>query len=177
MTESFICAQCGADGEKDSSAYNRSIRIGAPIYCNRECAGIARRTDTRTPEQKRADKRAYDIAYREANREKLRRKHADYYAKVGPMIRDKEAETRRRKMPQHVEYCRQPQYRAKKHRYDVERVSSKYADYAEAHRLLVELEREIRRQMPDKYERLKLRGYYDRQNEKKRALRQAGVRR
>lgn len=169
----FTCAYCGSVGTKASSHANRSARIGAALYCDRSCAAAARKTDTRSLAEKRADKRAYDKAYRATNDAMLQRKRAEWYARYGPANRQKEAEKRRERMPQHVEYCRQPQYRAKKHEYDVQRVSAKYDEFAEAHRILVELEREIRRRVPDKYERLKARGYYERQNEKAKERRNA----
>jgi hypothetical protein len=152
-TLEFSCAQCGRVGEKTSGHVRRSRKIGAPIYCDRACAGLARRTDSRTPEQKRADKRAYDMEYRNRNREALKAKHAEYYAKVGPTQRDREREVRRKRMPLHVEYCRQPEYRKKKQSYDEQRRSKIYGPFAECHRLLVLLKREIVNRCPNYYER------------------------
>ncbi len=88
----FRCHHCGAKGEKDASAFNRAAAISANLYCSRKCAGLARRVE-KTPEQKKAEKAAYDAkrraeladkisaekrAWYEANRERLLVQHAEY---------------------------------------------------------------------------------------------------
>jgi hypothetical protein len=165
---SFNCDWCGSLTAKPAGHVNRSRREGHGLCCDRRCAGRARR-DTRTPEQRKSDKSAYDRQYRERNRAELKTKKAAYYKATRDPKREREI--RMKRMPLHVEYCRRPEYRAKKHQYDIERVSSHYGEFAEAHRLLIELERVIRGKLPDKYERLRLRGYYERQNEKRREQR------
>lgn len=166
------CARCGGPCGQRVGAVNRAKKLGYAVYCGRRCSGMARRSDFRTKAEKRADKRAYDEQYRERNREALKAKKAAYYQRIGPTIREKEREQRARNMPHHVEYCRRPEYRAKKHEYDIQKAAREgYGDYGEAWRLLLELEAEIRRRVPDKYERLRARGYYERVNEKNRAKR------
>jgi len=54
----------------------------------------------------------------------------------------------------------------------IQRRGRAYADFAEAWRLLIELEREIRTRCPDKYERQKARGYFTRIQERKHHERQ-----
>ena len=77
------------------------------------------------------------------------------------------AEYRKIRMPKHVEYCRQPEYRAKKHDYDKKRSEDEYGEFAEAWRLLQDLEKEIRSQATA-YERRVANGYYTRNAQKRR---------
>lgn len=168
----FTCAHCGKVGKKRSGDVNRARSQGRRLFCNRECASKGHRSDFRTPEQKIAEKAEYDRLYRvkEANRVRKKAYGSAWYQ--ANRDREKEREVRIANMPRHVEYCRQPEYRAKKHQYDVRRQSQMYGEFAEAHRLLVELEREIIKLTPDKYERLKARGYFEQQNIRRREKRQ-----
>ena len=70
-------------------------------------------------------------------------------------------------MPLHVEYCRQPAYKARKHEYDKARYESEFGNYVEALRLLQELEQEIRSQA-SAYEIRVANGYYTRNAQKRR---------
>ena len=100
------------------------------------------------------DKKAkaeYDRKYRKKNRARLKAEKAAYFQRTYDPV--KAAKERKKKMPQHVEYCRQPAYKAWKKKYDKQRRSKKYGDFAEAHQLLLELTKEINRQMPDRMER------------------------
>jgi hypothetical protein len=56
-------------------------------------------------------------------------------------------------MPKHVEYCRQPEYKKKKKDYDRKVRVAEYGEFAESYELLEELVKEIKRQMPDRFER------------------------
>jgi hypothetical protein len=93
-------------------------------------------------------KAAYDREYRRKNRARLKAQKAAYFQRTYDPV--KAAKERKKKMPQHVEYCRQPEYKAWKKKYDKQRRSKKFGDFAEAHTLLVELLKEINRQMPDR---------------------------
>ena len=53
-------------------------------------------------------------------------------------------------MPYHVEYCRQPAYKAKKKVYDKKRRDKELGDFAKAHDVILKLVKEIHRQMPDR---------------------------
>jgi hypothetical protein len=57
----------------------------------------------------------------------------------------KAAVARKKTMKRHVEYCRQPWYKAWKREYDIRHQASKFGAYADAYRLTVELKREIKR--------------------------------
>jgi hypothetical protein len=100
---------------------------------------------------KKEKKVAYDREYRKKNRALLKAKKAAYFQKTYDPI--KAAKERKKKMPQHVQYCRQPWYKAWKREYDKQRRSSKFGPFAEAHQALIALQREIRKQMPDRFER------------------------
>lgn len=127
---------------KRVGCYNRAMRVGSPLFCSQTCSGIAHRTDTRTKEQKVADKAEYDRQYRERNRESLQGKKANYYRENHD--REKEREVRQRRMPLHVEYCRRPEYKNYKREYDANRRASEYGPFGEAYKDLVALTKTIR---------------------------------
>jgi hypothetical protein len=102
---------------------------------------------------KKHKKAAYDREYRAKNREMLRAKKAAAYAIYGPAHREKEREIRKRKMPAHVEYCRNPEYVVKKSEYDRRKMLEEYGDYAECYQLLKLLVVEINKVQPDRFER------------------------
>jgi hypothetical protein len=168
----FECAHCGTPGKRQASYVNRSKKTGMALYCNRVCAGAAHKIDTRTPEQKKADKSTYDREYREKNRDLLKAKKHRWFRKVYDPERARIE--RASKMPRHVEYCRQPEYKSKKAEYDKSRTDKQYGEYAEAARLLMELKREIIKRVPDKYERQKGRGYIERQIQRQTERRRNG---
>lgn len=97
------------------------------------------------------EKAAYDRKYRAKNRERIRALKAAYFQRTYDPV--KAAKERKKRMPQHIEYCRQPKYKAYKRKYDAERRSARFGAFAEAHKALLALVKEIRRQMPDRFER------------------------
>jgi hypothetical protein len=96
-------------------------------------------------------KAAYDRKYRKKNRARLRAQKAAYFQRTYDPV--KAAKERKKKMPAHIEYCRQSWYKAWKKKYDGNRRASKYGEFAEAYALLLALEKEIRKQMPDREQR------------------------
>lgn len=161
-----VCPQCGDSFSAKTGRANRADKIGAPLYCGRACAGIARRLVVpKSAEQKKAEKAAYDREYRRRDPEGMRIYKALYYQETRDP--EKEREARKARMPQHVEYCRRPEYRAKKHEYDLERNAAEYGEYADTWRLLLDLEKEIRSQATA-YERRVANGYYTRNAQKRR---------
>jgi hypothetical protein len=160
------CNQCSAQFECSGARANRASKIGAPLYCGRACAGLGRRLkNTPTEKERKAAKAVYDREYRALNHELLRQKkaiwHRDHYD------RERAAVERKKRMPQHVEYCRHPEYKAYKHEYDARRKEAEYAEWAETWRLLLDLEKEIRSQA-SAYERRVANGYYLRNAQKRR---------
>lgn len=141
MNGSFLCAHCGKHGFKSVGHINRSAKCGAPLFCGRKCFGLQRRLN-RSDAEKRALKAEYDAEYREINRAKLKARKAAYYQRTHDPV--KEAEARKKRMPQHVEYCRRPEYRKWKQEYDRKHRAGKfYGPFSEAFLLLQDLEAEI----------------------------------
>ncbi len=163
----LVCPQCGIAFERCASHANRSIKIGAPLYCGKVCAGIGRRRVELPEAERKAAKAAYDRKRREEHGERIRaEKLAAYYANHEANLA-KSAVYRKTRMPKHVEYCRQPEYKAWKHEYDIRRGGAEYQDFAEAWRLLLDLEKEIRSQA-SAYERRVANGYYTRSAQQRR---------
>ena len=100
------------------------------------------------------DKKAkaeYDRKYRKKNRARIKAEKAAYFQRTYDPVNA--AKERKKKMPAHVEYCRQPEYKAWKKKYDKKRRSFKFGDFAEAHAVLLKLIKEIHKQMPDRFEK------------------------
>lgn len=142
----FKCPHCGMDAKARSSAFNRAARRGAPIYCGRVCAGLGRRKN-RSADELRAAKAAYDAARRIELADRLRAEKAEYHRQTYDPA--KAAIVRKARMPKHVEYCRQPEYRAKKVEYDREYRSREYGEFAECYLLTLAIRREALSQMTD----------------------------
>lgn len=166
LAMNLICPQCRVEFERKAGHVNRSLKIGAPLYCGRACAGLARRLN-KSDEQKRADKAEYDRKRRAEKGIELREQRRSAYYANHDHYKAKHAEYRKTRMPKHVEYCRQPAYRAKKHKYDIAKACEEYGEWAETWRLLLELEKEIRSQATA-YERRVANGYYLRSAQKRR---------
>lgn len=54
----FDCSWCGKANAKTGGQPQRSMRLGLPLYCNRHCAGLARRTNRTKAELGRPDPRS-----------------------------------------------------------------------------------------------------------------------
>lgn len=143
----ITCAYCSVRSEKSNSAVNRARRDGAPLYCNRACAGKARRKNI-SKEERKERKRQYDMEYRRKNRAMLKVKKAAYFQRTyDPVAAAKHRQTR---MPYHLEYCRRPEYRAWKKQYDREyRARKIYGDYWECFLLTQDIREEALTQMTD----------------------------
>lgn len=138
---SFACSFCGTETLKEAGAVNRAKKIGAPLYCNRICSGMAKRKH-KTAAQKIAEKALYDAEYRAKNREMLKaKKHAYFKRTYDP---EQAAIERKAKMPQHVAYCQRPEYVEWKREYDRKlRARKQYGEFAEAFLTLQDIETEI----------------------------------
>ena len=143
----FTCAYCGKEGTKHISQYHWSIRQGLNQYCNRKCSGLGRRTNE-TKEEKKVYKQWYDLFIRASltdderdlmSLQKLVLFHLDYRSNP-----DKYRKWRQQRMSAHVEYCRQPEYKVYKKKYD-ERYKAQlhYGGYWEAAIILKNLEKSI----------------------------------
>jgi len=165
-----VCQQCGAEVERSTSHVNRANAIGAPLYCNRTCAGLARRTPKPTKAEAKAAKAEYDKKYRSANLEKIKDGKMAWYQANHAEILTRMTAKRKDKMPYHIEYCRQPAYRAKKSEYDLKRRAYKqFGEFSEAFLLLQEVETEISRRA-SRYEIYTQNGLLNKAQTRKRSL-------
>jgi len=69
----FNCAQCGGEASQPNSAVNRARKCGYSLSCSKACSALSRRKD-KPKAQRVAEKRIYDMAYREQNRDLLKAK-------------------------------------------------------------------------------------------------------
>lgn len=142
----IVCENCGKKFDKSPGEVNRARKGGYRLFCGRRCSGLARRSDTRTVAQKRADKATYDAEYRRKNRGLLKRKKAAYFKRTYDPV--KAAVERKKNMPRHVAYCRRPEYKRWKKGYDRKyRAKKLFGPFAEAAMLLTDLNHEIKGRM------------------------------
>lgn len=142
----FNCAHCGKEGDKHTGEVNRARAAGCNLYCDRVCSGLGRRKPPKSEAQRKLEKKLYDEEYRMRNfAERKVQKHAYHLATYDP---EKERVKRKAKMPRHVEYCRQPEYKRWKSQYDRRyRAKKDFGPFAEAAMLAIELNREIKGRM------------------------------
>ena len=139
-----MCAHCGKPNGRSPSEINRAMKAGLRLFCNRKCAGLGRRS-WKTKAQKVAEKKLYDAAYRATNLKRIKARKRAYFQRTYDPI--KAARERKKRMPLHVAYCRQPSYKDWKSKYDQQRRASEYGPFAEAYLLAVNLNREIKTRM------------------------------
>lgn len=136
------------------------------LFCGRKCFGISRRKG-KTKQQKVAEKRAYDMEYRAKNLALIKAKKAAYFQRTYDP--KKAAKERKKKMPRHLEYCRQPKYKEWKSRYDQEYRAKKYfGAFWESAILCMQLDEEILSRM-SRYEIGAANGTINKSLERKRA--------
>jgi hypothetical protein len=138
----YKCAHCGKTNDKAAGHVNRARARGLKLYCNRHCSALGRRQG-KTVAQKREEKRLYDVQYRANNLPTLKEKKRAYHQRTYDPV--EAAKVRKNRMPYHVEYCRQPWYRAWKSDYDRRRRAGEFGAFADAYTLTIELNREIKR--------------------------------
>ncbi len=140
----IICPHCGKSADKATGVVNRARRCGLPIYCGRRCMGLARRKH-KTKAQRIEEKRLYDQEYRRINLAKLTAKKAAYHQRTYDPAKARIERKKRAKA--HAEYCRRPEYKAYKRKYDRQYRAREYGAFAEAFMLAVDLNREIKKRM------------------------------
>lgn len=162
---------CGAPFVANSSRVNRARSIEAPLYCSRVCAGRGRRLVTPpTEEEKRAAKRLYDMQYRAANLEAIKRKKATHFQAIKVRDASRHRAYRQAHRADHAAYCRQPAYKAKKQQYDQHhRAQREYGEYGDAAIVLYQLEQEIAARAT-KEERAAFKGTVNKAQQRRRAL-------
>lgn len=143
------CPICKREVNKDASAYHRAKKYDLNMYCGRECAGIARRTN-KSIIQKKKEKREYDKKYRSLNKGKRRKQNSEWFQRTYDPVAA--AIKRKENMHRHIEYCRQPKYKAKKKIYDRKRRAiNQFGSFWESHIALLDLDNAIK-EMASKYE-------------------------
>lgn len=164
-----ICPQCGVEFEATTGALNRALTIGAPLYCGRECAGLARRLkNPPTAAERKEAKRIYDARRRIEKADEIRAKKREYFKRTYDP--EKAAEERKEKMPRHIEYCRRPEYKAWKRDYDKRHLAKKkFGEFAEAALMLQDIEREIDQQAT-RYEIYRTNGTLNKAQTRRRSL-------
>lgn len=120
-----FCSYCGCEFEMYIGHYNRAMKLGNKVYCNRTCAGLGRR-DNKSVEEKKAKKSEYDKKYRENNFEKIRLASAEYFKKDYAANPDKYKKERQRRYPAHLKYLQTPEYKKWKKEYDRKRIAKQH---------------------------------------------------
>lgn len=169
------CAHCGRPVVRQPiKAINRAVRLGLPLFCNRECFGLAhRRKVIPTKAELVERKRLYDIEYRAKNKDLLKAKKAAAFLRTYDPV--KAAIKRKQTMPRHIEYCRQPKYKAYKREYDKKLRAMDFGNFWESHLLLIDLMNEVR-QRTTRYDIRVLNGTLNKHQERKREYeRQTGI--
>jgi hypothetical protein len=143
--DNVLCSYCGKPVSQPAGAINRARKYGRGIYCNRECSGLGRRKN-KTPEQKKEEKRLYDMEYRNRNKELLKEKKAEWFSKTYDA--SKAREKRKARSAWHSEYCRRPEYKEWKRHYDQKyRAKKLFGEYWESSILLIGIDKEVTERM------------------------------
>jgi len=140
-----ICPICNEPFKKSLGHYNRAMKNGLRVFCDKDCAGIARR---KSVEEKKKVKAAYDKKiYNTPERQAARKRYFQNSYKRNP---EKYKAIRRAKYPKHLEYLRRPEYKKYKKEYDVKYLAKKdFGIYWESAILLKELEDHLLKIRPD----------------------------
>lgn len=113
----LICPICNKTYFKKTGHYNRAIKLGAKLYCSKDCFSIGRKLQSdkhlKTPDQLKAEKAEYDRQYRQKNSETIKIRKAEAFKKDYTANPEKYREQRQKRMPYHVKYCRKPDQREK----------------------------------------------------------------
>jgi hypothetical protein len=126
------CFYCGSEIEKEKTAIRRALKRGYGLFCDQTCSGLNRRLN-KSKAQKKEEKRLYDIEYRKKNRESIRAKKSAYFKKSYQENPDKYRLIRKNRQQKHNKYCRSPEYREYKKKYDEKyQATKKYGEFWES---------------------------------------------
>ena len=121
------------------------IKVTKRIYCSAKCAKSIQKLRDEAQRSKPASikrKKNYDEAYRKENDTEIKRKKAEYFQNTYDP--EKAAIHRQKRMPAHIEYCRQPAYKIKKKAYDkIKRAKDNAGEYWESYIMITEIENEL----------------------------------
>lgn len=159
------CAHCRARFGATASHVNRQRRSNGKavrFFCGRRCFGLARRVPEKVKKHAKAE---YDRQRRKILRDQLREEKRVYHQRTYDPAQAKadRLRNRRKRLACQKRYYAVPTHKREKVEYDRKRRADEYGEYGDAYQLLLQLQRLIRRLVPDKYERLKHKGYYSRQ--------------
>lgn len=161
----IICPECGENAKKEIGAVNRAKRNGLAVYCSRECSGLAHRKH-KTDEQKKEEKRLYDMKRRSEMRDEIKAKKRAYHLRT--YDQEKARVYRKARSQQHAEYCRRPEYREWKAEYDRKyRAEKHYGEFAECFMLVMDIRDECLDRMDD-HEIRKIKGTMNKKQERRR---------
>ena len=134
-----VCKHCGIEFEKSVGHLNRANKEGRPVFCTMEHFRLSRRIE-RSDEEKKAIKAAYDKVYHKTEKRKASARKYN----ATPAGRAMQKRQRDKNKQSHLEYCRTPEYRARKVKYDQEHRSKKlYGEFWESAILLEEIDKHI----------------------------------
>lgn len=135
----IICPVCKCKADKSIGSINRAKRNGLSVYCSKKCAGLKRRKN-RTSEEKKKLKSVYDKEFRTINVIRIKKEKSEYHKRVYDP--KKAAIKRKKNMPRHVEYCRQPEYKKWKSQYDkAYKAKKSYGDFWECRLIIASIEK------------------------------------
>lgn len=136
----IVCNHCKKETDKPKGAVNRALKINAPLYCDKICAGLGRR-DNKTIEEKKRLKAEYDKEFRKKNATEIKKRKHEYFKKTYDP--QKASVERKKRMPKHIEYCRQPKYKEWKKEYDLKyRAKKEFGEFWESAILINKIEAE-----------------------------------
>lgn len=114
--------------------------MGLNLYCSRKCSGLGRRVH-KTTEQLKDEKWWYDAFNRQAMRDIIKKKKAEYFHRDYKSNPDKYKAVRRSRKEYHRLFIQRPEYRKWKQKYDeAYRAKKMYGPYAEAALILKQIE-------------------------------------
>ena len=112
-----------------------------------------------TTQSKKEEKRLYDKEYRRKNKGRIKREKQAYYQTDAGRVVSKR--NRDKFKGSHLAYCQTEKYKAlKKQRDEIFRAKKKYGEYWECMIIVKKIEKIICELVPDKTDRLKMRGLY-----------------
>jgi hypothetical protein len=145
----ITCAHCGGKAAKPTGEVNRAAKACLKLYCGMGCGNIGRRNPNKpTGDAFRVAKAEYDRRRREKKGDELRLKRKEKYhsdlATCPEKIRAEQKRNRDSRKNEHLEYCRHPEYREWKAKYDKNfRAKKTYGPFADAFLILQDVESEV----------------------------------
>ena len=137
----FRCAHCGKTADRPAGHVNRSRAQGLKLYCGFRCSGLGHRKHISKAALVER-KRLYDLEYRRKNLARIKANKVEYFRRTYDPAKARIERKKRAKA--HAEYCRRPEYRRWKSEYDRQYRAKEFGPFAEAYRLTVDLNREIK---------------------------------